>query len=589
MHQITTETILQYGNTFIRNLIRVYNLRISYPYIIIYLTDDDISAAFRHVKYNLFIAGAFAYIANELLIIPTAQTFGSTTSPSNYECLAQARAWLSKCFSSPAYSHLLTKHKEYLDMMHFDYSYEGSPQCITAACVADSLNHGIMENGIPINTPHNPYVDDTLMADIKGHIEQAIVASVESCFLIFGDRDDNLRPCPLSLEKFQSSVCSPIRQQLGIVVNTNTMTISLPTDKLKNLQNLLLPFHPFRAKCSIYQGAQLLGVLDHVGQYMPFFRHLYISIRESFNSALKSAGHTFDKSDEFIKALTLAESYTDECKRRKALRRIAKQRAHEIYHGRHQDVSVWITKNFRNDINLILALAEDIDFWQTPIPHIIPRIHDFTAYCDSCKYGAGGYCPELKFMWHIHWPHKDTSIDELLESEDVTHINLLEYTAVIITYAIAQRILNSNPDIASHTYPTINILSDNTTACSWSSKGASSSNSIAKHITHIAGSLQLNTRLGMHVTHIQGEDNIVADAISRIATNLPILSQLQKVKQEHSSLKNCAIAQIPRNLNSLITVLFSNKSEKLTIQWIRDKRHLIPVSDSFSIGSLLSD
>jgi hypothetical protein len=174
----------------------------------------------------------------------------------------------------------------------------------------------------------------------------------------------------------------------------------------------------------------------------------------------------------------------------------------------------------------------------------------------------------------------------MLEEPD-THINSLEYLAILITYAIAQHTLRQNPGLASHTYPTIHIFSDNTTACGWSCKAASSHNKIAKHITHIAGSLQLRARLGLHVSHIKGEDNVVADAISRIPIDSPVPFQLNSIKQAHPILMNCQACPIPPRLLSFISLLLSAKPEKLTIQWLSINKQLIPVNYSISIGPLL--
>jgi len=123
MHWVTDELDLEYGSVFRRHLTRLYNLRITYPRETIYLFDDDISSAFRHVKYNPFVAGAFSFIAKDTLLLPTAQTFGSNTSPANYEPLAKARAWLSTVYySTPSHSHLLNKYKDILDTMTIESS-----------------------------------------------------------------------------------------------------------------------------------------------------------------------------------------------------------------------------------------------------------------------------------------------------------------------------------------------------------------------------------------------------------------------------------------------------------------------------------
>lgn len=170
MHFVTNEIPLDYGKTFLRHLTRLYDLRITYPNVFIFLFDDDITGAFRHIKYNLFIAGAFAFIANEQLIIPTAQTFGSTTSPANYEPLAQARAWLSCKFSSPSFSHLREKHKLYLDQISFPHDTNST---ISKICKPDLLNTGIPSDGPLRNTQHFPYVDDTLYSDTEKKHEKS--------------------------------------------------------------------------------------------------------------------------------------------------------------------------------------------------------------------------------------------------------------------------------------------------------------------------------------------------------------------------------------------------------------------------------
>ena len=54
-----------YGNTFMRHLITIWNLRISHPNSDIYLFDDDVKGAFRHCKYHPDIASAFSFIIIE--------------------------------------------------------------------------------------------------------------------------------------------------------------------------------------------------------------------------------------------------------------------------------------------------------------------------------------------------------------------------------------------------------------------------------------------------------------------------------------------------------------------------------------------
>jgi hypothetical protein len=582
MHGITHETPLAYGSTMRRHLIRIYNLRISYPKEILYLFDDDVTAAFRHVKYNLFVAGAFSAIANSLLLIHCAQTFGSVTSPSNYESLALTRAFLSETFSNPMYEHLQTIHQLYLDMVRWAGDHNTSVSGIVTTCIMDALNPGVIVEGQPVNTPHYPFVDDTLYADLKKRILQAIAASIEACFIIFGARNDNLRPCPLSLEKFQLLSCSPIRQQLGLIINTNTLCICIPSSKLEKLQQLMRPLHTQRRQITVSEGAKLLGNLDHLASHIPWFRHLYLSIRSTFNVAVARFHRAIERSDTYIHLLGQSDHLSGS-QLAVHQRFIAKWLSSQLYSDSNS--TFFLSTPFRNDLAIIRTLVSDQSLWVTPIPHIIPRTPSFTAYCDSCMTGAGGYSPELKFLWYIQWQPHDAPIDGLLGDE--THINILEYLAILITYAIAQRCLLSNPAQAPDTYPVINISSDNTTAVSWAQKTISSNNPIAKHAARIACLLQLNARLGLKVAYIEGDKNIVSDALSRLYSNSssPLLpSAIQTLQERFQSLASCTHCPVPPNLLSLITRLFSRDAAKLVLEWPASKKQRKQDNNSIETG-----
>ena len=588
MHHITNEIAIEYGSSMTRHLIRIANLRISYPTSPLYLFDTDVTGAFRHVKYNPFIASAFSYSANGRVLIPTAQDFGSTTSPSNYEPLALGHAWLSQAYSSSDHSHLLSKHKSYLDMIHFDHTESQS----IASLMPDPLNQGVHVLEMIPNTLHIPHVDDNLMVDTLDRIKQAIVASAESCFTIFGDRCDHIRPCPLSLEKLKLGSCSPIRTQLGISINTTSLTVGLPVDKHFKIQHQMKAFHLQRKCCSILEGATLLGLLEHIGTYLPWFRHVYGNIRASFNDALRKSNINIERSETYINCLN-AITHLEGSELAYHLKHLARMKAKAIYKsGGHKD-DIRITFDFRQDLNLILALSSDIHLWTTPIPHIIPRTPDYTAFCDSCSYGAGGYSPELGFMWHIFWPKKVTAkcIDVALpfREDSSTHINLLEYASILITYAIAQCTLRDNLSLRHHSYPTLRVHTDNTTAQCWTYKAASSTDKGAKDLARINCSLQLGASLGLHAVHIKGEDNFIADDISRITNDSPFAPQLQTIVHRHAALQNCSLYQVPLNLSSVLSGLLSSTTNRPIVTWKKAEKQIIPVCDFIKNGRGLLD
>ena len=185
---VKDEPPIWYGSAFRRHLLRIWNLRISYPSEDILLWDDDVSGAFRLIKYNPEIATAFAAILNHTLCIPVGQNFGGNTSAQNWEGVAMARECIAQHFSNPTFKHLLTKHKQLLSLIKF--SKIPTPKTIFTPATLDTINKGVVDQAGDVkNTPHNTFVDDNCIADIRCRIPQAMAASAEALFLLLGYPD----------------------------------------------------------------------------------------------------------------------------------------------------------------------------------------------------------------------------------------------------------------------------------------------------------------------------------------------------------------------------------------------------------------
>jgi len=64
-------------------------------------------------------------------------------------------------------------------------------------------------------------------------MKRAMAANIEALYIILGFPEIDKRQNPLSLDKCFESICSYNRIQLGININTRSMTISL-TEKEEN-------------------------------------------------------------------------------------------------------------------------------------------------------------------------------------------------------------------------------------------------------------------------------------------------------------------------------------------------------------------
>lgn len=78
-------------SAFVRHLIQIYNLRISYPREEIFLFDDDVSGSFKLTKYHPDVAVTHSFKLDKSLYIPLGSTFGSNVSPQEFEVIAKAR------------------------------------------------------------------------------------------------------------------------------------------------------------------------------------------------------------------------------------------------------------------------------------------------------------------------------------------------------------------------------------------------------------------------------------------------------------------------------------------------------------------
>ena len=287
------EPEIHYGKKFMMHLVRIWNLRITYKNIDIYLWDDDIAGAFRQLKYNPEIAQAFSFIIFQRLWMPCGQVFGSNTSPADFEALANAREYLAEHLSQPNYEYLIEKHKDILNKVVYACGKDESEEFVQA--VSDSINIGVMDNGTgkPKNTEHNCFVDDNHMADIKSRITQAMAASIESLFSILGFPNEVLTRTPLSEDKYYEQKCSWRKIQLGMVVDTRKMMVELSPRKREKLITELRHWHSGRRSFTVGQAVKLLekkGVcrnscpMDSIHVYKYKRQHVNCFTNESFSS-----------------------------------------------------------------------------------------------------------------------------------------------------------------------------------------------------------------------------------------------------------------------------------------------------------------
>ena len=76
---------------------------------------------------------------------------------------------------------------------------------------------------------------------------------------------------------------------------------------------------------------------------------------------------------------------------------------------------------------------------------------------------------------------------------------------------------------------------------------------------YIQAALMINNPVGINVDHVTSKDNEIADRISRIISESILLSEMNKIYQDHPSLRSCKRFHPSAELISLILDTLSAK------------------------------
>jgi len=70
-------------------------------------------------------------------------------------------------------------------------------------------------------------------------MEMALAALIEAIFVIMGGTDSAIRQCPLALDKWVEMVPGPTLTMLGLVHDTNDLTVAIPGPYISELHDLI--------------------------------------------------------------------------------------------------------------------------------------------------------------------------------------------------------------------------------------------------------------------------------------------------------------------------------------------------------------
>ncbi len=91
-----------------------------------------------------------------------------------------------------------------------------------------------------MNLPAHIYVNNALtLAVDRAHMEMALAVAIEAIIVVMVEPKVAVRQCPLVMDKWLELVIGPRRIMLGLIMNTNKLTVDIPHKYLKEVLDLL--------------------------------------------------------------------------------------------------------------------------------------------------------------------------------------------------------------------------------------------------------------------------------------------------------------------------------------------------------------
>ena len=513
-----TEPPLHFATSFMSYLQWIYNLRVTYPKKEIYLGDDDISGAFRHMKYNPNLVGMHSCVIAGHLACSTGMTFGDNTSPSNFEPIADARRQLAKYLWKQSDTISLTT--KFLPAIQLAAPPSTNVIQAFVRADADSVNRGVIDsNNNRLAPQFDHHVDDNIYADVGEYMHKTVCSSVLALWQILGFPHEDT-PDPLSREKFCGTY-THLRKTLGHLIDSRDMTVGITPEKREILLEELGDWINVVNEFTLREISSLHGSLESVTRFTMWARPYFFYAQNEIRRTLEQRYFILKRSYKVKGRVDAMKRELSPQLMHRLGSLIAKEKAMFLWSN---NAKLTMTKRLRESLSTIRDALQDVGKpWKQPIGFIIERDAHVVTLGDASGLGGGAYCERLSFWFDITWSkHVIDSFNRKPADASTIHINSLEFIVVVLQYAATSVRLEtlSERELALifpegvPAQPVMLCRTDNTAAEAWANKVTSQSLQ-GQRLIGVMADLLRTKNLGLNARHIAGVKNVLADFISR--------------------------------------------------------------------------
>jgi hypothetical protein len=191
-----------------------------------------------------------------------------------------------------------------------------------------------------------------------------------------GKPNDSVRQCPLAMDKWNKLVIGPRQVGLGLIIDTNRLTVTIPLKYLKEVCDLLdSTWHPNRRRFKVSEAQKLTGKLARLAEGANWVFHLLSHLYSSIAYALAENKRLLMESSQEFRNIILSiqtGAFFTFCKD------LARHTSFTMKHAAR------LTHHSSYQYNINITMHAEIEFfwdnlkpnsgieWETPIAHLIP-------------------------------------------------------------------------------------------------------------------------------------------------------------------------------------------------------------------------
>ena len=518
-----TEPIIREINTEIKLMKWFWALRAFYPDQEIYPMDDDGRLAFRQLKYHPDLVALHTSRQCGFGVCNTGGTFGDNTTPSNYDVFSTARRQLAQWLwvHDP---HVIARVQHLLPPVTIAPPPSSQVTQTFTPAEFDSLNPApVLPDGDRAPPPYNHQVDDNLYGDVAPHLHRTLACSALALYIILGFPGPYI-PDLLSKDKLDTSYTHE-RTMVGRYWNTRTMQVGmLPTKRALLIDAVREWTKPGKA-FTLVEAATLLGQLENHTRYVRWAKSWMAVLYNEFRQLMTRTYHVLKR--RWSNNPRLERHYAAMAKALPTNLKfrlngcIAKDKAAFLWRSKS---TAAVSPTLGSTLQLLLHYLQRTEYpWTEYIGFIIPRDPHMESLGDASGVAGGAFCSKLRFWFQIIWgPDIRRRATAPMKDPTRLQINCLEFVVVILQLAATitwiesiprDQILGTFPQGIPH-LPILSTGSDNQVAKAWANKGFTSSPA-GQQLLVVYTDILRDHKIGHDVFYIPGEENTVADDISR--------------------------------------------------------------------------